>query len=755
MSAVVWFATIEGVATADGLIRWCYPEAPDYADTDLYLPTLAEPPSGASGEWDLVENAVSIGRFRVLFRNEAKRILNFHRSRPAAVAALDGEIDDSQTSIPLRPGHTIQSGDVIYLDRETILATTVVADVITVAVRGHHSTADSHADGANVFDVPPALTGREVLVYETERYSGSSADEVLILRGQAAGEVSSGIHEYCGLDCIDRFTTRSINKSPKTLGFLHAATQGEGIHGRVVDWDQGLWVPRWGGLVTYTDGPLTMTAQGMLYFPTVGLVARAVITNSWCQLQPRPVVGSLGSLISENSIDETDVDGQEIPCQEVILSDVDVAGSPFGYTPDGGSFTPSDRPIHICLNLIMSKAGATNHAPGATNYDLGTVLAPDYSLGIPYAQVDVQAFERVDELLGPLRCRRLWIGVESETYEELFRRILGPFGFAVGVRRDGVWTIVGLGDVYPRTSTVALSGANITQAREIQHLVLARPLTQAIVHCDPDPKGDTRAVKTFVEIAGAKYYPEGVGADVEYKKAPYRFADLDAYVSDLVAVRFRRLADRVPCYELTVGGSDYDSVDLGTPVTVQEASIREPVDGLKDTQFPARVMSTDITRRPPTNKIRVAFQGTGKVGLISPAARVVSDDAAGTLTVEDRDFSRSDGTDVGKFQVGQYLVLCTRAGVPRSSTTGANTTRVLAVDSTTNELQITNDGSTLGRFKSGAGTLLTANAGDLVVFAQEDDVTASQRSVYAFLANGDKSAPAEFSSGRVAYVWGD
>ena len=190
---VCYIVTVEGIAAADsGIAKFCYPEVPDYAGAQ-YNAGLAEPPTGSGSRWDLLDQAVTVGRFRVVFRPDVGPMV-WMKTRPKPVneissAALLSAVATTLNLQQTATGTGIAVDDVIHVEREALLVSAIPGARQLTVTRGYAGTsAEIHAAGSDIYDTPPALTGRAVDVFEVSRSGSSAGAETRILRGFISGE---------------------------------------------------------------------------------------------------------------------------------------------------------------------------------------------------------------------------------------------------------------------------------------------------------------------------------------------------------------------------------------------------------------------------------------------------------------------------------------------------------------------------------------------------------------------------------------
>jgi hypothetical protein len=757
MTDKVWYiATIEGIGNATGQVGYCYPDVPTGASA-AYVAGLAEPPTGTNATWDVESHSVSVGQFRLRMR-EGVGPISWYLTRPQPVADLreGAEWSDSDTTCKISRSNGnagITTSTPVYVDRETVIPTVAGEnDTQFTCTRGYAgSTASAHNDESDCFLVPPALTGREVKVYEW------SANLVLpgtqILQGYIAGEVSSGLGAWPTLTCVDRFDLGYLNDRPEA----HET-------GR----QRRLSVRRKGGGPTISA---PRTEGGYWYFPDQQVVLGATWDSSglrwhfvegdrnieWFADWPRG-----GYVPSDDMPDMEDIETS--PAYQILFSDLSASYPSFAYLPDGGSWTPSDNPIVIALNLLTSLDG-TNKQASSTNYDLGATtsdggLYPEFSLGVDADLIDLATWESVRDLeLAAVKADRFWLGgTESETIREALHRLLAPWGYAAGCTRLGVWTLLRLQDIYPVDTTVTLNEQHISGDRilDVQFRTLGRSLDRVVLETDPGPDGESRTTFLVPEVTGRNYYPPHVGRDERFRKAPYslaQFAD-GSPAGELVGTRMRRLADRVAFIKVPLTAKGFDLVDFGDSVELHDVSLRDPTTGSRLTSASSnllgRVAHVEINWMRRTGSIEVILSDTPRVASMAPSAKVSSWSVL-TATTYSRQVTGSGNDDAQRFNAADVVALVDSDFSLRSDDGSVQT---LPVVQSTTATTIVVDTDFLA---TGGGTVTPAD-GDWIVPAVYDSAVAAQKTDHAFDASGGAAPsgdPALGAGDDAAYVIGD
>jgi len=743
-----YIVTIEGVANAEGIAKYCYPVLPDYAAADdQYNTGLAEPPTGVSSEWRVLDHRISTGRFRIVLRPDVGPV-NWYTTRKPAISDLSTAITSAtDTGIT----HALDSSDIgiavgtiLYIERETLKVSAESTNTFaTVGGRGFgESEAVAHAAFMDLHTVPPAMGGRLVKVYKVNQTGETENDETEILRGYIVSEVSSGIH-WPAFECQERFVDFEVNKrapqpwnvqvlydeddAPFSVTLFNTYDMGWNLTGEPRFHDDGayFYIPALNAVLRGTyDSTADITGQAWTL---------SVIDFIWPVGAGRDSVPILWAGTPESA------DNWE-PAHEMILSHADTANYPypvFGFTPDEGSFTASDNPVDIALNLILSKDTA-NLTTDDTNWDVGVRLYPEFALGIEIAKVDMAAFKEARALLKIVRAKWLWLGgPESEKLEDVFHRLLAPWGYAVGTKRDGTWTIVAMGDTYPGGALTVLDETNILNPGEMEMVTVGRSLDTVVMDVGPGPDGETNKDRRVIrEITGRTYFPAIVGKEEKFDRSPYDPRDLhrdsDAY--DFVANRMRLFADRVATIRnVGIGPQLFDTVELAGGVTIHDLALRNPHTGSRltasDDPLNGVITSVDnLNYRTRQCSITIAVTGQGKVARFAPTATVAAtpgwaDADPWSVNVDNNVDTEQPDQDASKFTVGDEVMILDSRGVERASG--------FSIDAITINTPPTAD---VISFDGDPG--VDPVEGDLIVFDDWDAVDASQQTNYAYAADG-------------------
>jgi|GEM_PF-5481156 len=746
MSAIEksYILTIEGWADSTGIIKHCYPSVPDYATPGTqYYASLAEPPAGVTAQWSIEQSKMSMGRWNALFTRTFADVLLAAYLPPATYiheGAL-GKVDlnAADTGVTIKQSAVtagLAIGDIVYSERETWDITNAVADLLTVTRGYGGSTAAIHAAGAGIYATPPTWAGRQVKLYDVDRVGSGAGSENLLRVGYISGEPAQGLH-WPMISVVDQFfRVRLIDEnlaqymiavSQRTEGSPPLAQFG------FIDFGESWPAPRFNA-----DG-----AYFYLPKPKVTIKGTYDATEGW-RLQTDPVVtGSWPSI----KIGQTEA----WRAYEMIYSSVDGTHgtdnfTPFGY--DDGADTPSTNPIHIVLNLLLSLDGTNTPGGGAVNYDRGAKLNPDFALGVEYALVDIDDMEVAAAELAGVSASRLWLGgPKGELLTDIFKRLLAPWGYAVGLSRQGVWKVLRVKDVVGVEVVTAINSSHIVRVGEVSHTMAGRAVDSVLIEADPWPDGSSVQTAKIQDIGGERLYPIGhgvqVGAEQVFKNTPYSSDDLvtDTDMYGFVASRMRFLALRSFTVDIVVGPSLFGQLDIGDGVTLHEVFIVNPNTGERltatDDPITGLVVAVQDDYRTRQDKLTILLMPDQKVASIAPAARVVSYNAGTfTATVEADTYSGDD--DAGAFTVDDAVVLLNSRHVLRSDDGQTNPTYVKAIGVNTLQFSQTAGGAAAA-FRDSAGpppAAVSPVATDVITYAHYDAVNAAQKANFAHGADG-------------------
>tara|TARA_R100000808_G_C2149751_1_gene158260 strand:+ start:1006 stop:3267 length:2262 start_codon:yes stop_codon:yes gene_type:complete len=752
MSTRYYLCKIEGLGIpgvgGGSQTTYCYPSVPSYANTLIYKPGLAEPPAGSSAQWDIMSGQVSCGRFTVTFRpyqsDNAAGYINLQQSRPRPKTQLSSAVNTSTDPLPISSDssvHGIAVNDLIFVDRETMLVT-AVTDGATPSLgvtRGiAQSVASSHAIGADIFVVPPAYTGRKVVV-STVTSDGTSGDETVILKGYISREVSSGLH-WPSFAVVSQFGRAMLNNEPSSNDVEVYAP----LDVTVASGGTNLIFPA-------RVSPRFIASGGYWLLPDMKNVVLGSYDGSsgnWTA-DPFPIFGDtvLDPQLEEPAV-STGAKGYQI-----AWASIDQTYPPF--KDENGD--PDDRPISIVLNLLRTQPGATAYS----TFNLGTDFAADCALGVDATDVDITGALSLRDQMSGLHASQFWLaGDQSEPLSDVIDRLLQPFGINTGVNLAGKWVFLKLRDFYPDETAVVLNDTNLINPDRWVQRVAGRAIDKVIVKADANPIGLETTPQTVNAGTDARlYYPHQngviVGDTETFSDSPYNSIDLveDGAAWTLIASRVRRLADRVQIYEVEASGV-LDSVDLGYFCTLHSRGLRDPRTGFRmdasSTPLKCIITSLQPDYKRRTVRLSLAYLDTGNTCLISPSATVSSWDGSPnfTATCNASDFTSSD--DVGAFSVGDVCVLLDSDLTLRSDDGRNYQTAVDAINSGARTISFD------GVFRDSGGSTVNPEDGDLIVYAHYDEATTDQKD-YGYLAE-DGSRPADPNVGTAdaePYEFGD
>jgi len=749
--AWLYIVTIEGIAAGgNGIAKYCGPgPKPGYGGAAYFSRALAEVPSGASAQWDILRTAVSSGRFSMVFRpyqsDGTAGPINFQATRARAVTELRAEVNDTVLQFPVRSESTVSgivAGSIVYLERETLLVDSVIdgsSPVFNVLSRGYAgSTAASHGEGADCFLVPPAMTGRKIEVFEVNTATATSdAGETKILQGYISGEVGAGLH-WPTFAAVSEFATGRFNPEPE--GVDSSLTFLGGGRSRFA-------------IIEQTGPPRYHESGGYWYVPKLKAVWPAQATQAgapfshynW-EAEAEPLFALEGEPITPSELSSGPYQAYQI-----AYSNREGAYAPF---IDSAGDT-SEHPIDIALCLICSKG--TGSAGTNGDWDLGSAFAADACLGVDVSQVDTDQAERLKAQMPGIRASEFWFGgEESETPGAVLERLLAPWGIAVGRNMVGTYKFLRLSDVYPDDASTALTTSNLIGPENWRQTTQGRALDSVVIHVDHRP-GEEGTPQTVTEVSTRRYYSGGargviIGDREEYRNSPYNSADLveDSAAWTMIASRIRRLSDRVAFLDVEVGPSVFGTIDLGDGVTINDPGIRSPVTGDRlrstDQALKGTVTSLQPDYSKRTMRIRIALTDTGNVCLIAPSATVASwNSSTNTATVNDADWTASN--DAGAFAVGDVCVLLSSDLLLESDDgTGVQTT----IDSIGTNTITFDSGFSAGGF----GVL--PNSGDVITLAHYDVATSTMKdSGYLGRDGATPADPVVGTAGDEVYTFGD
>jgi len=763
----IYIVRIEGIGVdvsgTPTQVSYCYKGVPSYADAS-YIPGLAEPPKGVSSRWNLLDNTVSVGRFTLQFRpGLTADPLNWFLTAPDPIS----EMRETQSSVDLTFNHAltntdsgITAGKMLYLNRETVHVTTATGGLsafsATRAVCGSRAArfftnspevaAETYYAGTDIFEQPPALTGRKVEVFQVLASAASAGSETKILQGFINSEVAAGTH-WPTIECVERIEG-TINDEP-----LHCQAwlfiNMEGSYSQPLydgeDWE-----------------PIGNTSGGYVWHGEIrGLFPALRGTNDWKIDYSRPVY------IEDDEPPVFTETVEDLTTQYVLWSDKDGDYPPFYY--DDGSEIADDHGITIFLNCLMSDDGTNFDAAWIRSYDRGTHenintgarvaggLFPRYSLAIPAADVDIDSFELAREEMAGFRAKRLFLGLHPIQIRELSQKLFGFAGYVVGTTASGTWKIIRLQDVYGTEGVTAFTNVDVIRPASWAHQTQGRPLDRIMVETGPAPDGGETTTFPVKEATSRNYYPRHMGAVETHSDLPYSaedWADPNAPLVQFVANRITRFANRVQFVTFVVKQSHFGTVEIGDKVSVIDSAIRSPVTGNRNETVTGMVVGIDFDCRDRASTITLASTNTGHVAQYCPSAELDGgSQTTTTYTVQDHVYTDSNGDEdalsftAGGVGVGDVVVLLDDHLVLRSDATqGVYVTSITSSTLTLNE-----------RFEA-SGVPITGNDEDVITFAGYDDVNSGQQTINGYQADGGAAGsgvPALGSGDDVAYVWGD
>lgn len=762
-----YILTIEGigeVTNGDGQLKICT-VVPDYAKSDNeYVAGLAAIPRPAGGTWDIENASASIGSWSFSLKPDVGPVPWF-LTRPTPSTSAAEDIAVAETDITMLTDNAPASVPFLwYCERETVRVTGYVSGtkVATVA-RGYagstdvvhnHAGSDTDPVYASFFATPPKMTGRLVRIFEVDRVGSAVGNETKILQGYIAGEVSSDLH-WPTWPVQERFGTAKLNPKPTEIGiYFDIFVEGESTNSLILNT---------GG---YFGAPTFNTGGAYFWMPDIGALILGTYSDPSWTLQFPPIFGSIpefeGTLVQR--------------AFEVAFADITgVSGtnnfSPFGFTPDGGSFTPSNHPIDIVLNLMVSTTAGTNKTASSTSWDRGTLLATDFALGIPIAQIDAAAFASAKLELTGVNATEYFVGNEEPvTFDDEWRRLLGVWGYVVTTQLDGTWTILHLGDQYPDDTTTALTASNMTRAEAWRTSTTGKSIRQVVLQTDPDPDGETHGTVTIPISEVDDFYPAGngvvVGGDETWDPVAIKASSMlggtePAYQH--IVNRARRLVTGFDIRDVVATPALWNTMNRGDGVTLKHNAVRDPTTGLAMTSSSTALKGWVAEVRPDLEtretRVKVYLSGTvGNVALHAPSGRVASyDNVNHIVTLDAAQFDAV--SDSAEFTVGDVVVLLDSRYVLRSDNGATYPTFIIDIDENSSHELTTSQtsGGASGDFRDSGGNDIEPADGNIITYALYDELTSAQSTKFASGAKTDAtSGIAELGAADDApYVFGD
>jgi hypothetical protein len=685
-----------------------------------------------------------MGRFSAMFTRTFADVLMRAYVAPVTevrqvggVTAAAGAFD----TLHAPAGVNIANGTIIYCEREAMKVTGTGAVTVTVTRGWADSTAEPHPDGADIFLIPPTWAGRAVDLYEVDRVGSGAGSESLLRHGYMSGEPAQGIH-WPIISVTDQFFRARLNAENESYFTLTAQRTIEGSEIRaalLVDFRTVDPAPRYNDDGGYWWVPKAKVCVKGTYDSTYG----------W-RIQTDPlVVGEWPSFDTGQS--------ESWRAYEMAYSSNDGTHGTYSFTPfgyDNGADQQSTNPAVIALNLLLStEAGGNTPGGGANDYDRGDKLGPDLALGVDYSLVDIDDFETAWAELAGVEARRLWLGgTKPELLSDVFKRLLAPWGYSVGLTRQGVWRLLRVSDVYGVDTKLAITSDHIVRVGEVTHQIAGRSLDSVIIEADPWPDGSSVQTAFIRDYDGRRLYPQGhgvqVGAEQVFKQTPYDSRDLvvNTGMYSHVASRMRILALRSFTVDVVVAPSLFGQLDIGDGVTIHEVVFVNPYTGERltasDGSIKGLVIAVQDDYRTRQDKLTILLMPDDKVAAWAPAGKVDSYDAGThTATLESAPvapYTRDD--DAAAFTEGDKVVLLNSRHVLLSDEGNDHPTYIKTIG--VNTLQVSQTaGGAAAAFRDGAGNPLTPVADDVITYAHYDAVNAVQQANYAHGAD-DGAQPA-------------
>ena len=422
------------------------------------------------------------------------------------------------------------------------------------------------------------------------------------------------------------------------------------------------------------------------------------------------------------------------------------------------------------LNLLSSIDG-TNYPSNGTSWDISE-LHPSFSLAVPASDIDYDSFVRFRQRLGErIVASYLILGsAHPTTFEDVFYRLLAPWGGTVGQRLDGKWACLYIGNTYDGDSVAAIT--SVQNWDRMKQITVGRSLDEVVIECDTRPDGTSTYPVIIDAPEGRDYTPEPIGQQRVYRSTPYSSRDFLVagegtlrHAGRLVSTRLRRLSRRLDIVEdVGIGPNEFGTIDVGDHITIHSSHLRNPATGLKlaASDDPLNGIVThvyDVNLRARTCNLRIALTGQDRVARIAPGVKVSSwDSMTLTATTYSHQFTRTrdgDGNslddDAEHFEVGDTVILLNSKLNPASDPAQDPAVTVASVGGATS---ITFDRAFLTTVPA---TVNPVDGQFIVLRSYGDDyTTTARRNRYAFMADGGADGSASSVGGSTdVYVFGD
>lgn len=733
---------IEAVGEADGQYVFCTPRVPSYA-TSLYRERTPKGvwPNLVSEDVNPLGGLASAGELSFSLLDVDDEISGWLATDGTAYPTLLADVTRTATSLEIGnvsgAADSIE-GDLYYLDREAIRVDTHTGGTSYDVTRGHLDTLATAHNGAerSFHNVPRYLLGRRVRVYVVfDKTGASSSDE---------REISSGFWlEAPSLDptlnawqftatsqarYFDRlFMRRRRSRQIETgaakdtyLKFERAATRPS---------DAGVSTPS-GWADHFGDKVFLKIGDEIVRIHVAGTIGLTF------QVDRRGVAGT-------TVMDQID---PQLGALQVYVAGDD-AGS-FRYQARGletssrstGTWVVTTHPIPILLALLTSPSDPTTDVPdnwtsGEGNY---SALPAGVGLGVPATDIDWTSFHDVWQRTETFKLEHFAL-TETGPGRSVLERVCRLCGYSVSTI-NGLVTL-NLARAPEASASAAVWDADVLIAEETDPGVRAPRLDVAydadlvashvvftLRTAQGTPIESVWSSADFPQIFGTDGY-DNEDQRIEIDASDVRGAD-DGAMPEVIRqralqllYRFRRPVQRV---SLPTDWSQEERVPHET-IELTHPQVPDRVLGTRGVAAEVyQVVSKGWTYTPTAFELSwgLARYGVGGLrGRVGPAARVVSV-VTTTVTVDANRYTDPDSNALPDNDPETFLSFqVVRAVEPDG-------TPIATVPATTTVASRTSTTLVLGHNWSAY-----LSAGDVIVPAYADEVTAAQRETYAFQAD--------------------
>ena len=683
MARYLYSVRIEGIgdqsATATNrLYRWAWSRAfldvpATQDDQDLYKPALLRWPRELEFAVDFRRGSPALGSLSFDFRRTADVLTHFWAGVPPTIAKTSGATTAGQSTLTL---NTSGLSGVVFLGREAMslgAETSLGGGLYRYAVTRPilETSAQPHEDEVQVYATmhPTTLAGRLVQVVRTP-LAGTYTDEVV---------------RYSGV--LRRVTSRPGTTTTMDVDNALALVKGTHIY-----YDPLRFVGGWpnqplfleqggtanvGGRTPAAGADVTGTKQALLIWDD-----KHAVKVDW-NVQSTPPLDDLLQVSNPSrwgGSPPLPEDLQGLDTREFFSTG---AGAPSNLdTPTAASLPLQSDPGKLILQLLLTIAndgtGGSNHA----TYDTGI---NQLAGGIRADLVDVAAFERWGA--GQIPLTQFHIGHDGPDPVNLFdliQQILAARGASLTQTTAGLISVAEYADQVALDSTDTIVQSQIVSVDDVHTDRRLDEVLERVTIEYNDRPGIGPDIVNATDVVNERLLPRGAGNSLDIKALGLsRTADATILLQSFVgryhdpvleySVRCLSTADFAPGDVVKV---THDKLIAAASVGVSAVSCL----------VVARRESLDDGGHTIFYRLLYVGQAFGRVGLIAPAARVVSigGPSGDVLTVEANAYTTTTGpitSDAAGFAVNDLVQLVDQFGSVRDSSVtvsavGSNTITV-------------------------------------------------------------------------------